>query len=186
MAFVLNLGGDTAGTLCRALSIDMKVHTSETILSHSHIEARSGDNHLVKYEGFDFPDNLYYTTDQIWLKKEEGTVRIGFTTFGMDLAGKIKFVRLRPAGAKIEAGKSIGTLESGKWTGPVKSPVSGTLKTINDELKTNPGLLNQDPYGKGWVATIEATNLAAELKALQGASGLDAWIKKEFAEKKKK
>ncbi len=160
---------------------------SETILSRSLTEARSGDNHLVKYEGFDFPDSLYYTTDQLWLKKEDGNnVRIGFTTFGMDLAGKIKFVRLRPAGAKIEAGKSIGTLESGKWTGPVKAPVGGTLKTINDELKTNPGLLNQDPYGKGWVAIIEATNLAAELKTLQGASGLDAWVKKEFAEKKKK
>ncbi|RDE11518.1 MAG: glycine cleavage system protein H [Candidatus Thorarchaeota archaeon] len=156
------------------------------MLSRSLIEPRPGDNHLVKYEGFDFPDNLYYTTDQIWLKKEDGTVRIGFTTFGMDLAGKIKFVRLRPAGAKIEAGKSIGTLESGKWTGPVKAPVGGTLKAINDELKSNPGLLNQDPYGKGWVAVIEPTNLAAELKNLQSATGLDAWVKKEFAEKKKK
>ena len=51
---------------------------------------------MVTHEGFDFPDDLYYTEDQIWVKKENGKVRLGFTTFGMDLAGKIKFVRLRP------------------------------------------------------------------------------------------
>jgi glycine cleavage system H protein len=141
---------------------------------------------MVKYEGFDFPDSLFYTSDQIWLKKEDKTVRIGFTPFGMDLAGKIKFVRLRPAGKPIEAGKSIGTLESGKWTGPVKSPVTGMLKTINEDLKNNPGLLNTDPYGKGWIAVIEPTKLDAELKTMQGATGLEAWVKKEFAEKKKK
>ncbi len=138
---------------------------------------------MVSYEGFEFPEDLYYTTDQEWVKKEDGKVRVGFTTFGMDLAGKIKFVRLRPAGREIKAGKSIGTLESGKWTGPVKAPVSGTLAEVNEELKTNPGLLNEDPYGKGWIAVIEATNLEEDLKELQGADGLDEWVKKEYAEK---
>lgn len=138
---------------------------------------------MVSYEGFEFPEDLYYTTDQEWVKKEDGKVRVGFTTFGMDLAGKIKFVRLRPAGREIKAGKSIGTLESGKWTGPVKAPVSGTLAEVNEELKTNPGLLNEDPYGKGWIAVIEATDLEEDLKELQGADGLDEWVKKEYAEK---
>jgi glycine cleavage system H protein len=123
---------------------------------------------MVKHDGFDFPDDLYYTPDQLWVKKEGDKVRIGFTTFGMDLAGKIKFVRLRPAGKEIEAGRSIGTLESGKWTGPVKAPV----------------ILNEDPYGKGWVAVLKPSNLDGEIKTLQGASGLDAWVKKEFAEKR--
>ncbi|MCF2136314.1 MAG: glycine cleavage system protein H [Candidatus Thorarchaeota archaeon] len=139
---------------------------------------------MVTYEGFDFPEDLYYTDDQVWVKKENGKVRLGFTTFGMDLAGKIKFVRLRPAGRDIKAGKSIGTLESGKWTGPVKSPVTGKLVEVNEELKGNPGLLNEDPYGKGWIAVIEATNLDEELAALQGADGLEDWIKAQFAEKR--
>ncbi len=138
---------------------------------------------MVSYEGFEFPEDLYYTTDQEWVKKEDGKVRVGFTTFGMDLAGKIKFVRLRPAGREIKAGKSIGTLESGKWTGPVKAPVSGTLVEVNEELKTNPSVLNEDPYGKGWIAVIEATNLEDDLKELQGADGLEEWVKKEYAEK---
>ena len=138
---------------------------------------------MVSYEGFEWPDDLYYTKDQEWSKVEDGKVRVGFTTFGMDLAGKIKFIRLRPAGREIKAGKSIGTLESGKWTGPVKAPVSGTLVEVNDELKTNPGILNEDPYGKGWIAVIEASSLDEELKDLQGADGLEDWVKEDYAEK---
>ena len=139
---------------------------------------------MVNYDGFDFPDDLYYTEDQIWVKKENGKVRLGFTTFGMDLAGKIKFVRLRPAGKQIAAGRSIGTLESGKWTGPVKAPVGGVIDEVNEALKDNPGLLNEDPYGAGWVAVLNPDNLDAEIATLQGASGLDDWVKKEFVEKK--
>ncbi|MHA2359504.1 MAG: glycine cleavage system protein H [Candidatus Thorarchaeota archaeon] len=139
---------------------------------------------MVTHEGFDFPDDLYYTEDQIWVKKENGKVRLGFTTFGMDLAGKIKFVRLRPAGKQIAAGRSIGTLESGKWTGPVKAPVGGVIAEVNDALKDNPGILNEDPYGAGWVAVLEPDNLDGDIANLQGAAGLDEWVKKEFEEKK--
>ncbi|MEM2142081.1 MAG: glycine cleavage system protein H [Candidatus Thorarchaeota archaeon] len=140
---------------------------------------------MVTHEGYDFPDDLYYTDDQEWVKIEGGKAKIGFTKFGMDLAGKIKFVRLRPAGKEVEAGRSIGTLESGKWTGPVKAPVSGMLETVNDALKDNPSLLNDDPYGAGWIAIIAPTKLDQELKTLQGKDGLQEWIVKQFAEKKK-
>ena len=102
----------------------------------------------------------------------------------MDLAGKIKFVRLRPAGKAIAAGRSIGTLESGKWTGPVKAPVGGTIAEVNDALKDNPGILNEDPYGAGWVAVLDPDNLDADITNLQGADGLEDWVKKEYAEKK--
>lgn len=139
---------------------------------------------MVTHEGFDFPDDLFYTEDQIWVKKENGKVRLGFTTFGMDLAGKIKFVRLRPAGKQIAAGRSIGTLESGKWTGPVKAPVGGVIAEVNDALKDKPGILNEDPYGAGWIAVLEPDNLDGDIATLQGAAGLDEWVKKEFAEKK--
>ncbi len=139
---------------------------------------------MVTHEGFDFPDDLYYTDDLIWMKKENGNVRLGMATFGVDLAGKIKFVRLRPPGKAIAAGRSIGTLESGKWTGPVKAPISGTIAEVNEELKENPGLLNEDPYGKGWIAVITPDNLDGEIGSLQSADGLEDWIKAQFAEKK--
>ncbi len=139
---------------------------------------------MVTHEGFDFPDDLYYTDDLIWMKKENGNVRLGMATFGVDLAGKIKFVRLRPPGKAIAAGRSIGTLESGKWTGPVKAPVGGTIAEVNEKLKENPGIINEDPYGKGWIAVITPDNLDGEIGNLQGADGLEDWIKAQFAEKK--
>ena len=139
---------------------------------------------MVTHEGFEFPDDLYYNEDLIWLKKEGANVRIGMATFGVDLAGKIKFVRLRPAGKEIAAGRSIGTMESGKWTGPVKAPVGGTITEVNEALKDNPSLLNDDPYGAGWIAVIAPNNLDADLAALQGADGLADWVAKQYAEKK--
>ena len=139
---------------------------------------------MVKVQDFDFPDDLFYTDEQIWLKKEGGNVRIGLTTFGADLAGKIKFIRLRPAGKAIKAGKSIGTMESGKWTGPIRSPVTGTLTEVNEALKANPAMLNEDPYGTGWIAVIAADDLDAEIGALQGGDGLEDWAKAQYAEKK--
>ena len=139
---------------------------------------------MVTHEGFDFPDDLYYTEDMIWLKKENGNVRIGMATFGADLAGKIKFVRLRPPGKTIAAGRSIGTMESGKWTGPVKAPVGGTIAEVNEALKENPGLLNDDPYGAGWIAVLTPDNLDGEIGNLQGADGLADWVAKQYAEKK--
>ncbi len=139
---------------------------------------------MVTHEGFEFPDDLYYNEDLIWLKKEGEQVRIGMASFGVDLAGKIKFVRLRPPGKEIAAGRSIGTMESGKWTGPVKAPVGGTITEINEGLKDNPGLLNDDPYGAGWIAVIKPDNLDADLGALQGPNGLADWVAKQYAEKK--
>ncbi|UCE11584.1 MAG: glycine cleavage system protein H [Candidatus Thorarchaeota archaeon] len=139
---------------------------------------------MVTVEGFDFPDDLLYTDDQIWVKKEDGKVRIGLTAFGADLAGKIKFVRLRPAGKDVKAGKSIGTMESGKWTGPIKTPFAGVLAEVNDELKNNPGLLNDDPFGAGWIAVVEPENYDGDAAELQGAAGLEGWIKAQIAEKK--
>ena len=142
---------------------------------------------MVEVDGFQFPDDLYYfagSTDSNWIKVEGNKVRIGLTTLGTYAAGKIKFIRLRPAGKAVKAGRSIGTLESGKWTGAVKSPVNGTLVEVNEDLKDNPALLNDDPYGKGWIAVVEAENLDEDLKGLQGPDGLAEWAAKEVAEKK--
>jgi glycine cleavage system H protein len=144
---------------------------------------------MVKVDEFDFPDDLMYfssETDQIWLKKENGNIRVGITSLGSYAAGKIKFIRLRPAGKDVKAGRSIGTLESGKWTGPVKTPLSGTLVEVNEELKSNPGIINDDPYGKGWVAVIAPSDLDGEVGGLVTGGAIEGWAQKEVAEKKAK
>ena len=141
---------------------------------------------MVKVDEFDFPDDMRYfssETDSLWLKEEGGKIRLGITTLGAWAAGKIKFIRLRPAGKAVKSGRSIGTLESGKWTGAVKCPVGGTIVEANEELKGNPSLLNDDPYGKGWIVTIQPDDMA-EFEALQGADGIQAWAEGEVAAKK--
>ena len=141
---------------------------------------------MVKVEEFDFPDDMRYfksETDSLWLKEEGGKIRLGITTLGAWAAGKIKFIRLRPAGKAVKSGRSIGTLESGKWTGAVKSPIGGTIVEANEELKGNPSLLNEDPYGKGWIVLLEPDNIA-EFEGLVGGDAIQAWAETEVAAKK--
>lgn len=115
---------------------------------------------------FEFPEGLYYSADHLWAKVEDGTVRVGATDIAQQAAGSILFVRIMPKGRQVEPGKPLGTIETGKWVGPLKSPLSGTIIEVNEALKTQPKLLNQDPYGKGWLAVLQPSKLDDELKNL--------------------
>jgi len=115
---------------------------------------------------FEFPEGLYYSTDHLWAKKEDGNVRVGVTDMAQQAAGSILFARLMPKGRQVESGKPLGTMETGKWVGPLKSPLSGTIVESNEALKTQPKLLNEDPYGKAWLAVLQPSKLDDELKKL--------------------
>ncbi len=147
-----------------------------------------GDTLLIKIEDYTFDENLFYFTGgdgHIWLKKlEDGKVLVGFDDFGQKLAGKILFVRTVPAGKERPKGKSLGTIETGKYVGALRCPVTGMITEINPALKDNPGLINDDPYGKGWIAKIEPSNLEEELKSefITGEAQIIEYINKEIAE----
>jgi len=116
------------------------------------------------------------------LKQEEDKVKVGMDAFGQKIAGKILFVRLRPAGKATNVGKTFGTLETGKWVGPLKSPVAGTIAEANPAVKDNPSLVNDDPYGEGWLLVVEPSALDADLAGLIKGSDQDAitkWIEEE-------
>jgi glycine cleavage system H protein len=115
---------------------------------------------------FEFPEGLFYSSDHLWAKKEDGGVRVGVTDMAQQAAGSILFVRIMPKGRQVESGKPLGTMETGKWVGPLKSPISGSIIEANEALKTQPKLLNEDPYGKGWLAMIQPSKLDDELKNL--------------------
>jgi Glycine cleavage system H protein (lipoate-binding) len=74
-------------------------------------------------------------------------------------------VRLKKKGTKIEKGKPVATMESGKWAGPVPAPVSGEIIDVNQEVEKSPVIVNQDPYGKGWLVKMKINN-PEELKQL--------------------
>jgi len=114
----------------------------------------------------EFPEGLYYSGDHLSAKKQNGIVRVEVTDMAQQAAGSILFVRLMPKGRQVESGKPLGTMETGKWVRPLKSPLSGAVIEANDGLKTQPKLLNQDPYGKGWPAVLQPSKLDEELKNL--------------------
>ncbi|MEX2705686.1 MAG: glycine cleavage system protein H [Candidatus Freyrarchaeum guaymaensis] len=131
------------------------------------------------------PDDLYYHNDHCWVRVENGKARIGFDDFGQATAGKILFVRLKPEGKTIEAGKSFGSIETGKWVGPLRAPISGTILEVNPEVKKKPTIINEDPYGDGWLIVVEPTNLEPELANLVTGDAIKAWIDKEIEERLK-
>jgi glycine cleavage system H protein len=138
----------------------------------------------MKWNDLEFPDDLYYYPEHhIWLKKEEGgNVKLGMDDFGQKIAGKILFVRLRAAGKATKVGKTFGTLETGKWVGPLKAPVAGTISEANPTVKDNPSLVNDDPYGEGWLLVVEPSSLDADMTGLISGSDQDAvtkWLEEE-------
>ncbi len=137
---------------------------------------------MVKlFDKYEFPEGLYYSKDHLWLKIEGDVVRVGVTDLAQQAAGPIVYVRLVPKGKVVEAGKPLGTMETGKWVGPLKSPVSGTIVEVNEALKSQPKLLNEDPYGKGWLAVIKPSKLEEELKGLfSKVEDMIPWLQEEL------
>ena len=103
------------------------------------------------------PDDLRYTAEHEWVASTEGapSVRVGITHFAQDALGDIVYVQLPDPGTEVKAGEAFGEVESTKSVSEVYAPVSGTLVARNDQLESDPGLVNTDPYGEGWLVEIE-------------------------------
>ena len=133
---------------------------------------------MEKVNGCAIPKELYYLVDKhIWVRHEsDATVSIGITDVAQHLAGKVVAISLKKVGKMLAKGQSSGTVESGKWVGPVPVPVGGEIIEVNDALKTNPGLVNQDPYGSGWIIKLKPQNWDDESKDLvTGDEGVAAY-----------
>lgn len=102
-----------------------------------------------------YPNNLKYTKEHEWVDLD--TNRVGITSFAQEALGDVVFVELPEVGAEIEAGDALGVIESVKAVSDLYSPVSGKIVAVNEELLDSPELINQDPYGKGWIVEIEST-----------------------------
>ena len=132
------------------------------------------------------PANLHYHNDHAYAKIEGKNVKVGLDDFGQAIAGKILFIRLRPEGKAVNQGESVGKLESGKWVGDIKTPVSGTIVQVNSKIKGTPSLVNTDPYGEGWLLVIQPSKLDQEMKSLVTGNAIKKWMEKEVVERLKK
>ncbi len=130
-----------------------------------------------------FPDNLLYDLDgNTWMTSEESEVTIGMTSLLSAIAGKFTSARLRPVGTRIERGRSLGTLESLKFVGPVPSPISGIVTTVNNYVIKRPKLLNDAPYSGGWIVRLKPLSLHAERGFLSRAVDATEIFKKKIVE----
>lgn len=108
------------------------------------------------------PENLKYTKDHEWAKLEGAVATVGVTDHAQRELGDIVFVELPAVGARYEAGQSFGTIEAVKTVAELYSPVTGTITEVNGALSADAGVINQDPYGTGWIIKIKLDKVSNE------------------------
>jgi glycine cleavage system H protein len=120
------------------------------------------------------PSDRRYSTEHEWAMEQDGRIVVGITDYAQDQLGDVVFVGLPEPGTEVEAGKALGEVESTKSVSDVYSPVSGRVVDRNSEVEQKPELINEDPYGRGWLVTIDAEG---GLDALLDADGYRSLIK---------
>ena len=125
----------------------------------------------------DLPEDLYYLIEKhVWARYEDGVITVGLTDVAQNMAKGIISVSPKAAGKRVAKGRSVATVESSKWVGPVPCPVNGEIIEVNQEAVSNPQIVNREPYGAGWIARIRADDWEAEATDLKtGADGVAAY-----------
>ncbi len=122
------------------------------------------------------PEELTYLESHEWVRAENGSIRVGISDYAQDALGDIVYVDLPEVGAKVEAGEIVAEVESTKSVGEIYAPVTGRIAAANTALDETPELVNQDPYGAGWLFEVEPS---AELAS---DSMMDAAAYRAFTE----
>ena len=104
------------------------------------------------------PKDLKYTREHEWAKQEGDRVRVGITAYAQEQLGDVVFVELPKKGAKVTAKQSFGVVESVKAVSDLFAPISGEVAEVNGELGQKPEIVNQDPYGKGWMLVVKPSS----------------------------
>lgn len=104
---------------------------------------------------FEFPTDRRYAESHEWANEQDGVVRVGISDFAQDELGDVVFVELPDEGESFDRGSSFGVVESIKAVSDLYAPVSGTVVDTNDALQDTPELINEDPFGDGWLITLD-------------------------------
>lgn len=119
------------------------------------------------------PEELKYTKDHEWIRLEGKTATVGVTDFAQRELGDIVYVEIETEGESVEEGEVFGTVEAVKTVSDLFMPLTGTVSEVNEELESEPELVNSDPYGKGWMIKIE----------IEDESGIDSLLSaQEYAD----
>lgn len=132
---------------------------------------------MVKVGNYEVPEGLYYSKDFEWIKVEGDKVRMGITDYAQKSLREIVFAQVNPAGTEVKQGEPYGSVESVKAVSDLISAASGTIEKVNEEVQSKPELLNEDPFGKGWLIILKPSNLSAELANLMDFNKAVEWHK---------
>lgn len=120
-----------------------------------------------------FPENLRYTSEHEWIRVEGDEAFVGITDYAQSELGEIVFIDVPTLGETVGQGEVFGSIEAVKTVSDLNMPVTGEVLELNEELDAQPELVNNDPYGKGWIIRI-AVKDAAELDSLMDAAAYEA------------
>ncbi|MEM2108338.1 MAG: glycine cleavage system protein GcvH [Candidatus Bathyarchaeia archaeon] len=134
---------------------------------------------MVKVDGYEVPEGLYYSKDFAWMKIEGDKVRMGITDYAQKQLREIVYADLPEVGTEVKQNEPYGTLESVKAVSDVIAAVSGTVEEVNTEVQSKPEILNEDPYVKGWLIVVKPSNLQAELPNLMSFDTAVEWHKNQ-------
>ena len=122
------------------------------------------------------PDNVTYTKEHEWVRVEQDTAVVGITDYAQEQLGDVVYVELPEVGAELAQFSTCGTIESVKTVSDLYAPVSGEVVQVNEELDENPELINDDPYGAGWIVEVKLSH-PEEVQQLLSAGEYEAFIK---------
>ncbi|MEX5213628.1 MAG: glycine cleavage system protein GcvH [Nitrospiraceae bacterium] len=121
------------------------------------------------------PADLRYHEEHEWIRVAGNQATLGISHFAQDALGDIVFIDLPKVGLQMKAGQQIGEVESTKTTSTLYTPVSGTVTSVNLDLKDHPEVVNSDPYGKGWMVVIDLSH-PAEVETLMTAAQYETFL----------
>jgi glycine cleavage system H protein len=130
----------------------------------------------------EFPEDLYYSKEHVWVRLTAGKALIGITDHAQQELGSIVFADLPEEGAEIEKGETLGSLESSKTVAEVFAPISGQVLKPNRDLEEDPSLINDDPYGNGWLVTMDLDD-PDELEGLLNSVEYENFLEKKEGKK---
>ncbi len=132
---------------------------------------------MVEVEGYKVLEGLYYSKDWMWVKIEDGKARVGITDYAQKQMREIVFAELPSVEDEVKKGEAFGTLESVKSVSDLISPLTGKVVEVNEKVTESPEVINEDPYGEGWLIVIEPSNLEEELKTLMTFEQAVEWYR---------
>lgn len=135
---------------------------------------------------FRVANDRLYTSEGLWAKAEADNVQVGMTDFLQQRSGDVAFVEIKPEGTIVAAGDELIVIETIKVDIYLSSPVTGTVNKVNPAMQDSPEVINQDPYGEGWIVKIEASNLESNMDKLMDPESYFALMKSQAEEEAKK